>query len=192
MKQENKKTIRDRYKQLIKGVNINVTRKEEEMKYDELIEQLELNEEQQELVKKFQQSTEDKIRTDYSKQIKALEDTKIELNTTIKSLTPVEKSAEQIELENTKNELSNLRFKSSLKDIGVNDGLVDYLRSDIDLDVFKGVYESIKPIENTEFIPTKNQSSVGISKEEFKKMGIAERTKLYEDSPELYEQLTKQ
>lgn len=162
------------------------------MKIEELQEKLELNDEQMELVSKFQQSTEDRIRTDYSKQIKTLEDEKSELNTTIEGLKPIEKTEQELELEQTKNELAQMRFKASLNEIGVNDTLTDYLRQDIDLDAFKSVYEALKPTEK-EFVPTKNQgSNGGITKEDFKKMGIAERTKLYEDSPELYAQLSKQ
>lgn len=154
------------------------------MKIEELIEALKLNEEQTELVKKFQQSCEDVIRTDYSKQLKAVNDELIKYK-------PVEKSAEQIELEQLRQELAETKFQKSLKEIGVKDDLSKFLRQDIDVEEFRGFYEQF----NTglkDFVPNnKNINDTGITKELFRKMNIEERTKLYESSPELYDQLSK-
>lgn len=156
------------------------------MKLQELIEELKLNEEQTELIKKFQQSTEDVIRTDYSKQLKAVNDELVKFK-------PVEKTAEQIELEQLKKELAETKFQKNLKEIGVKDDLSKYLKSDINIEEFKGFYENFKGSDGLkDFVPSnKNMGDSGITKEEFKKMGISDRTKLYESSPELYDQLCK-
>lgn len=140
----------------------------------------ELSEEQKEDLTKLIQGEQDVIRTEYSKQIKELEKFK-----------PIELTAEQIELAQLKKELTETKFQKSLKDINVKDDLVKYLKSDINIEEFKGFYEQF----NTglkDFVPnSKNMNEIGITKEQFKKMGISDRTKLYESSPELYDQLSK-
>lgn len=174
-------------KQPHRGQSEQLTRKEFIiMKLEELIETLKLNEEQTELVKKFQQSTEDVIRTDYSKKLKDANDELVKFK-------PVEKSATEIELEQLKKELADTKFQKSLKEIGVKDDLAKYLKQDIDIEDFKGFYEQFKSSDNLkDFVPnSKNMNDTGITKEEFYKMGIEDRTKLYNSSPELYDQLSK-
>lgn len=173
-------------KQPHRGQSEQLNRKGFIMKIEELIEVLKLNEEQAELVKKFQQSTEDVIRTDYSRQLKAVNDELVQYK-------PIEKSATEIELEQLKKELAETKFQKSLKDIGVKDDFTKYLKQDIDVEEFKEFYEQFKGANGLkDFVPnSKNMGDSGITKEEFKKMGISERTKLYESSPELYDQLSK-
>ena len=130
-------------------------------------------------VDKTIQSENDKIRTDYSKKVRELEKFK-----------PIEQSAEQIELATLKKELADTKFQKSLKDIGVDDSIAKYLSSDIDLDEFSEVYKGFAQTKK-DFIPNKNMGDGGITKEQFKGMGISERTKLYETNPELYNQLSK-
>lgn len=62
------------------------------MTLEELKEQLQLTDEQEELVKKFQQSAEDRVRTDYSKKLK-------DAQSELEKLKPVEKTEEQKEIE---------------------------------------------------------------------------------------------
>lgn len=149
---------------------------------EELSQELGLNEEQaqklEQAVTKLNQSETDKVRTEYSKRIKDLEQYK-----------PHEKSDVEIELESLKKELADTKFQKSLKDIGVSDDLGKYLRSDINLDEFKEVYKGLA--SNThDFVPNKNNmSDNGITKEQFKKMSYQQKTELYEKSPELYQQL---
>lgn len=150
---------------------------------EEIIKELGINEEQaqklNEVITTSIQSETDKVRTQYSKQIKELEKYK-----------PVEKSDSEIELENLKKELANTKFKSSLKELGVDDNLSKYIKSDIDVDEFKNFYKGFMPNTQKDFIPNKtNVTGDAITKEQFSKMNISERTKLYNESPELYNQL---
>lgn len=162
------------------------------MKIEELIEELKLNEEQTEIVKKFQQSTEDTIRTDYSKKLK-------DANDELTKYKPVERTAEQIELENVKSELSQLKFKNDLQTFGIGEDLAHFLDKNMNLEDFKSFHEGYNwsnleksHVNLLDFVPnTKNSFDTGITKEQFRKMGISDRTKLYNSSPELYDQLSK-
>ncbi len=131
-------------------------------------------------VDKTIQSENDKIRTEYSKKVKELEKFK-----------PVDKSETEIELETLKKELSDTKFQKSLKDIGVDDSLAKFIKSDCnieELSTFIKVFAQSKQ----DFIPSLNMGDNSITKEQFKKMGITDKTKLYESNPELYSQLKQQ
>lgn len=148
------------------------------------IKELNLNEEQAgqltEFINKRVQSEGDKVRTEYSAKVKELEQYK-----------PVEKTAEQKELEELKTELANTKFQKSLNDIGVSDELGKYLKSDINIDEFKKFYEGFKPNTQKDFQPTTHAKDEGISKEQFAKMDYSKRAKLYTENPTLYAQLSK-
>ena len=92
--------------------------------FEELQEELQLSDEVIEklngVANKAIQSESDKVRTEYSKKIKELDQYK-----------PKEKSAEQIELEQLKSELANTKFQKSLIDIGVSNDLGKYLKCTI-------------------------------------------------------------
>lgn len=142
---------------------------------------IEVNEEMYEqlnsAVDKEIQSSNDRIRTEYTKKVKELEQYK-----------PIEKTAEQIELESLRNELSETKFQKTLKDIGVDDSLARFIKSDIDVEEFGNFYKGFKQNQQ-DFIPSLNMGDNSITKEQFRQMGIAEKTKLYESNPELYNQL---
>lgn len=154
------------------------------MTLEELKEQLSLTDEQEELVKKFQQSTEDRIRTDYSKKLK-------DAQTELDNLKPVEQTEEQKEIERLTKELNKANFSKSLKDIGVSDDMAKYLKDDIDIAEFKTFYDGLQLRTNNDFVPNETNINLGggITKEQFSKMNIAERTNLYNTNPELYNQL---
>ncbi len=150
---------------------------------EELTQELGLNEEQAQkltdAVSKSIQSETDKVRTEYSKKVKDLEQYK-----------PVEKSETEIELENTKRELETIKFQANLKKIGVTDDLAKYIRSDVNIEEFSQFYKGFASVTQNDFIPNQhNTGNNGITKEQFKSMGIAERTKLYSENPSLYQQL---
>lgn len=126
------------------------------------------------------QSSNDKIRTEYSKKVKELETYK-----------PIEKSAEQIELDNLRKELADTKFAKSLKDIGVEDNLAKFIKSDCDITELNTLVKGLAQSKN-DFIPSLNMGDNSITKEQFRQMGISERTKIYESNPELYNQLKQQ
>ena len=126
------------------------------------------------------QSETDKVRTEYSKKVKKLEKFK-----------PVEQSAEQIELANLKKELADTKFSKTLKDIGVDDSLAKFIRSDANVEelgtFIKGFAQAQK-----DFIPNNmNQNESSITKEEFKNMNYQQKAELYEKSPELFQLLNQ-
>lgn len=156
------------------------------MKLEEIIETLKLNEEQAELVKKFQQSTEDVIRTDYSKQLKAVNDELVKYK-------PVEKTAEQKELETLRSEMKNIQFKNSLREMGVPNDLGGFIDTRIDIEQVRQFFEGFGGMEKLkDFVPNnKNIGDTGVTKEQFKNMSYGEKAKLYTENAELYEQLNK-
>lgn len=150
--------------------------------FEELKEELQLSDEVIEklngVADKAIQSETDKVRTEYSKKVKELEQYK-----------PKEKSAEQIELEQLKSELANTKFQKSLNDIGVSDDLGKYLKSDIDIDEFKKFYEGFN--QSKDYVAKNHAKDTGMSKEQFKALSYGEKAKLYTENPTLYAQLTK-
>ncbi|MFI3325938.1 MAG: hypothetical protein R3Y35_07165 [Clostridia bacterium] len=148
------------------------------MKIEELITKHTLSDEIKADIEKLVQSAEDKIRTDYSKQVKELEKFK-----------PIEKSNLEIELEQTKQQLKEYEFKSDLNKLGVKDDLAKYLKTDIDLDEFNEFYKTLAPKEKESYVPKNHSKDLGITKEQFKNMNITDRTKLYNENKDLYNQL---
>lgn len=148
---------------------------------EELVKELELSKDAIEklngVVEKSIQSETDKVRTEYSKKVKELEQYK-----------PKEKSEAQIELENIKIELANTKFQKSLKEIGIDDNLAKFIKSDCDVKELGEFYKGFNQA-NKDFIPNKNMGDNSITKEQFKDMNISERTKIYQSNPELYAQL---
>lgn len=145
---------------------------------------IEVNEEMYEqlnsAVDKEIQSSNDRIRTEYSKKLKELEQYK-----------PIEKSAEQIELETLKKELADTKFSKTLKDIGVDDSLAKFIKSDCDIEelgtFIKGFAQAQK-----DFVPNNmNQNDSSITKEQFKIMNYQQKAELYEKSPELFQLLNQ-
>lgn len=138
-----------------------------------------LNEECVGKLEKLIQSETDKVRTDYSQKLKLA-------NEQIEQYRPKEKTQEQIDFENTKNELNQLKFNMKLKEIGVSDDLARYLKSDIDLEDFGEFYKGFNA-QRQDYVAKKHVgNNCGITKEQFRAMNISERTKLYNENPQLY------
>lgn len=131
---------------------------------------------------KIVQSETDKVRTDYSQKLK-------NANEQIESLKPKEKTKEELELETLRAELSRTKFNSKLKDLGVDDKLANYLKSDIDIDEFGEYYKQFSQTRQ-DYIAKNHAENCGITKEQFKKMSISERAELYQNNPTLYATLT--
>ena len=147
------------------------------------------------------QSEGDKIRGKYSKEIKTYE-TQLE---ELKAKLPVEKSEAEIEMENRlkaiedrekevakKEQLTNLQ--KQLTDKGLNNELAKYLNvsEGTDLETYLGELVEIvgKQATNT-YKPKSHATNTTITKEQFKKMNVMERTNLYNTNRELYDILSK-
>lgn len=153
----------------------------------------------EEEVNKLKQSAEDRVRTEYSKKLKEMENK-------IKELKPKEKSESEIELENRVQALEQkekeiqakeIQFKiaETLENNGLPKQLSKYLNIGAD-DVescITEIKETLnKQLLNNSFKP-KNHSNAKevITKEQFNKMNYIERQKLYETNKELYNKLSK-
>ena len=130
-------------------------------------------------IEKVVQGESDAIRTEYSGKLKDLEQYK-----------PKEKTDEQIELEKAKQELAQFKFEKTVKDKGLNADLAKYLKSDVDLDEFSKFYSANSNHQEKEYVPSTHSTDAGLSKDKFKNMSYAEKSKLYTENPALYQQMT--
>lgn len=159
--------------------------------------ELNLTEEQLANVQKLLQSHEDRIRTDYSKKLKDAE-------TELAKYKPQEKSASEKALEERiaaleakEQELANkekaMTIAEKLKSKELPEDLAKFLNVTDDIDstidevskMFGGYF-----LDNTNK-PTNHNTNKGISKAEFKKMSYAQRAKIYQENPQLYEALIR-
>lgn len=160
------------------------------MTLEEIVKELNLNDEQKGTLEKFQQSTEDRIRTTYSEKIKGLEDE-------LSKVKPKELTDDQKKIKELEAELNQTKFNNKLKTLGVSDELASYLKSDIDMDKFSKYYDTLKAKTASNngqenFVPSQNQNNgAGITKEQFHKMSYDEKVKLYTENSELYSQLSQ-
>ena len=159
------------------------------------INELGLTEEQLAAVQKYAQSEADKVRTNYSKQLK---DTQDELNKyKPKEKTDEEKSIEARlkALEDREAELNKkerqVQVKGKLEELGLPTGLADYLNFKDDEDIEKVGGELAKYFLENGNKPTNHAKSQPVTKEQFKKMSYVQRAQLYSENPELYKALSK-
>ncbi len=144
---------------------------------------------QEELSKRIQ-SAEDKLRTEYSKQIKSLKEE-------IKTLKPKEKTPEQIDFETRLAALEKRENEIKKNDLlaskNIDKSLAQFLKDDIDVDALSSALSSVysaKLLDNS-FVPTGHKAGQSLTKEDFKKMNMDEREKLFNENPELYKVLRK-
>ena len=159
--------------------------------------EMNLTDEQLANVQRYVQSHEDRIRTDYSKRLK-------DANDELAKYKPVEKSdaekalEERITaLENREKELGSkekaMTIAKKLKDKGIPTELAQYLSVGDNVDE---TVEKVGALFGNYFLdgtakPTNHNTHKGITREDFKRMGYAERAKLYSENPELYKALNK-
>ncbi|EPY6467464.1 capsid assembly scaffolding protein Gp46 family protein [Clostridium sporogenes] len=152
---------------------------------------------EEDLNKKIQ-SAEDRVRTEYSKKLKQMEEELEELRPKEKSQFELDMEArvqalEQKEKEVAKKELE-LNVTNKLQEQGLPSQLSKYL---VGVEDVETEINSLKEIFNNNalnnsFKPQKhNNSKEKISKEDFNKMTLLERQKLYETNQELYLKLSK-
>lgn len=132
------------------------------------------------------QSAEDKVRTKYAKDLKALE-------TKVAELTPVEKSEKETQLEQRLAELEakekRVNINANLLGKGFNIGFADFLKDDADIDAFETLFKKV--VEDNGYVPTGHQANNGITKKDWATMNYDERAKLYQSNPDLAKQLIK-
>ena len=160
--------------------------------------EMNLTDEQLANVQKYVQSHEDRIRTDYSKRLK-------DANDELAKYRPVEKSDAEKALEDRisaleakEKELANkekaMTIANKLKEKGIPTELAQYLS--VGDDNVDETVEKVGALFGNYFLdgtvkPTNHNTHKGITREDFKRMGYAERAKLYSENPELYKALNK-
>lgn len=152
---------------------------------------------EEDLNKKIQSET-DRVRTEYSKKIKQMEEE-------LKELKPKEKSDAELEMEQRIKALEDkekeiqakerlLNVTNKLQEQGLPSQLSKYLVGveDVETEInsLKEIFNN--SVLNNSFKPQKhNSNKEKISKEDFNKMTLLERQKLYEINQELYNKLSK-
>ena len=135
----------------------------------------------QEEVDKLVQSEGDKIRTDYTKQIKELQ-----------GKLPEEKDEKEVDLAKRMEALEQkekmMDLKEQLQGKGLDQNLSQYIKADSDIEKLT---ELLKVQQNSSYVPNNHKSAEsGLTKEQFQNMGYSERAKIYTENPELYKKLS--
>lgn len=158
---------------------------------------LNLSDEQMANVQKYVQSHEDRIRTDYSKRLKDVNDELAKYKPVEKSETEKALEARISALEAREKEIANkekaMTIADKLKEKELPTELAKYLNVGEDVDK---TIEDLGSMFGNYFLsgsnkPSNHNTNKGITKEDFKKMSYSERAKLYSDNPTLYHALNK-
>ncbi len=155
------------------------------------------SEEQLEQIKKVIQSETDRVRTDYTQQLKDLEQYK-----------PIEKSQAELDIEARLKAIEDRekaiatkeaeeQFTTKFKEKGLPLQLAKYFNKqgveDVEtyLDEVSGVFNELQL--NSSFKPSEHKSNKDvITKDQFKSMGYSDRVKLMETNRPLYDKLSSQ
>lgn len=136
------------------------------------------------------QSAEDKLRTKYSAKIKDLEKQ-------IAESKPVEKSEQEKDYEKRLAALEAREKAQALNEAldakGINRDIAKFLKSDVNVDDFSSVLDVLVANRNkaNSFVPTGHKSGETMTKEEFKRLSMDAKERLFAESPELYRSLAK-
>ncbi|MGU9539170.1 hypothetical protein ACQX0N_09340 [Clostridium tepidum] len=154
---------------------------------------------EKELNKKLQSET-DRVRTEYSKKIKQMEEELKELRPKEKTQAELDMEARIKALEDKEKEVTKkerlLKVAETLENNGLNKQLAKYLNVQGVEDLESYITEVKETLNNqllnNSFKPSNhNSNKEKISKEDFNKMTLLERQKLYETNKELYVKLSK-
>ena len=161
------------------------------------IEELNLTDDVKAQVEKLLQSETDKVRTEYSQKLKTV-------NEELSQYKPKEKSDSEkaleeriAKLEAREKELANkeqsMTLASKLKEKNLPTDLAKYLNVGEDMDK---TIDEVGALFGNYFLngsnkPSNHTTNKGITKKDFQKMGYMERTKLFQENPQLFEILNK-
>lgn len=144
---------------------------------------------QEELDKRIQ-SAEDRLRTKYSKRIKDLEKK-------IEESKPVEKSDAEKDYEARLAALEAREKAQTLNEAldakGIDRSMAKFLNADVNVDDLATAIDSLFTNRNKQksYVPSGHKSGESITKDDFKKMNMDEKERLYNESPELYKTLVR-
>ena len=161
------------------------------------IDELNLTDDVKAQVEKLLQSETDKVRTEYSQKLKTV-------NEELSQYKPKEKSDSEkaleeriAKLEAREKELANkeqsMTLASKLKEKNLPTDLAKYLNVGEDMDT---TIDEVEALSRNYFLdgsnkPSNHTTNKGITKKDFQKMGYMERTKLFQENPQLFEILNK-
>lgn len=138
------------------------------------------------------QSETDKVRTEYSKRVKQLE-------AQIKELTPAQKTEAELDYEKRIAALEakekKLEMLEALKSNGLSSDFYNYLQNDVDISAFAKFYSDAlddavqNKIKANGYVPNGHKTGESLTKEDFKKMSMTEKEKLFTENPDLYRTL---
>lgn len=134
------------------------------------------------------QSAEDKLRTKYSKQIKDLEKQ-------IADAKPVEKSEQEKDYEKRLAALEAREKAQTLNEAldakGIDRGIAKYLSADVNVDELATAIDALVTNRNraNSYVPQGHKSGESMTKEEFRRLDMDAKERLYKESPELYKTL---
>ena len=159
--------------------------------------EMNLTEEQLTMVQKYVQSETDKVRTKYSQDLKTANEElakykPVEKSETEKALEARLKALEDKEAELNAKERSQM-IASKFKEKGLPEELASFINigENIDEDVEKVGTALGSYFLNANYKPESHANNKGITKEQFKSMSYMERTKLFQENPELFNALAK-
>jgi len=141
------------------------------------------------------QSAEDRMRTKYSKSIKALEDKVAELTPVAKTDAEVafEKRLADLERKEKENEAKEkyLGLKTFLQSHNIDTDIADFIAPDVDVDALGTVIEKVisSRMAAEGYKPSGHQSNQPLSKDEYNSMSYDERAELYRRDPEAWKRL---
>lgn len=156
-----------------------------------------LTEEQIELVNKLVQSETDKVRTDYSNKLKAVNDELTQYKPKQKTDTEIALEERVKAIEDREKELSAkeraIQISDKLKSKGIPAELGKYLNVGDDID---GDIEKVGAALGSYFLgqgdkPSNHNTNKGVTKEDFARMSYAERVRLFQEDNDLYKALSK-
>lgn len=132
------------------------------------------------------QSAADKVRTEKTKEIKALEDKLAEL-------TPTELTPEQARIAELEAELSANKQQAALTNKGVSADLLPFLKDGVDADELVSVLDQLvnSRLAANGYVPQGHSANEGINAEQFKAMSYQSKAELYAKNPTAYKMLSQ-
>ena len=131
----------------------------------------------QALLDKFTQSEADRVRTEYSRKLKAVESER-------DALKPAEKTEQEKALEQREAELNRKERVFACKTAGVDPAFADLLRDDADLSKLGELLKDGKGYQ-----PGNHNGSTAMSRAEFEALPYSKQAELYTQNPKIFETL---
>ena len=143
------------------------------------------------------QSETDKVRTKYSNQTRELKKLIENLEKEIEESKPVEKSEQEKDYESRLAALEAREKAQALNEAldakGIDRSIAKFLGDDVNVDDLASAIDALVVNRNKQnsYVPTNHKSGDTMTKDEFKKLNLDEKERLYKESPELYRSLVK-